>query len=229
MIFYNMKAMRIMSNVPTPEPGNPKTTLKTRNTLSNGVLVTIFSVWIFATIAGLWWFQNTQLKAFVDDQDDVAFFQAQSIDQLLKPYLALAGGNLAGQRTLLHFWRPDCLCNRVSQRHFSDLVSQYSKDELRIIIIAHPSSSDDDIKSLLKLNGDRFSVIRAKDSLLNLPSSPSLAIYNEREEFNYFGPYGFGAFCTVRDDSFLSSIIDDPTRKNFTNVIGDGCFCRWRD
>lgn len=205
-----------------PESNTPKT-------LPNWLLITLFSSWILATLVGLWWFQSTQVKPFIENNDDVAFFQAQSIDKLLQPYLKNTGAPLDGQRTLLHFWRPDCLCNRVSQRHFSDLVSQYSSEQLRIIIIAHPASSDEDINALLKLNGDRFTVIRAEDSLLSLPSSPSLAIFDDQGEFNYFGAYGFGAFCTVRDDGFLSSIIDTKKSVSFTNVIGDGCFCSWND
>jgi hypothetical protein len=197
--------------------------------LPSWLLIMIFGTWILTTLTGLWWFQSTKVKSFIDIQDDVTFFQAHSIDNLLQPYLKKAGGAPENQKTLLHFWRPDCLCNRISQRHFSDLTSQYSSEQLRIIIIAHPSSSDYDIEELLRLNSDRFMVIRADDSLLSLPSSPSLAIYDDQGEFNYFGPYGFGAFCTVRDDGFLSSIIDNPKPGRFTNVIGDGCFCSWSD
>ena len=185
-----------------------------------GVLLTVFC---------LWWFQSSQLKDFIDDKDDAAFFQSQTIDSLLQPYLKQLGPALEDQRTLIHFWRPDCLCNRISQRHFENLIAQYSADELRIVIIAHPATSDAEIASLIKLNGERFIVLRAQQSLLDLLSSPSLAIYNQYGEFSYFGAYGFGAFCNVREDGFLASIIDNAQGNRFTNVIGEGCFCRWSD
>lgn len=197
--------------------------------LPTWLLVCIFIFWIGATVAGLWWFQNNNLKSFIEPTDDIAFYQTQSIDKYLTPYIDEIGPSLEGQQTLLHFWRPDCLCNRISQRHFTTLIDQYSADQLRIVIIAHPYSDEDSIKKLIELNGDRFTVIRAKTDLLKLPSSPSLAIYDADNELSYFGPYGFGAFCNVREDGFLSSIINDPKSKGFTNVIGDGCFCSWAD
>lgn len=208
----------------------PKSTVQ-NNTVSRSLptwlLVCIFIFWIGATIAGLWWFQSDKLKSFIGPQDDIAFYQPQSIHRFLVPYLDEIGPGLEDQQTLLHFWRPDCLCNRVSQRHFTTLINEYSGEQLRIVIIAHPNSEEESITKLLELNGDRFTVIRAKPELLSLPSSPSLAIYDADNELSYFGPYGFGAFCNVREDGFLGSIIDDPKSKGFTNVIGDGCFCSW--
>lgn len=166
------------------------------------------------------------------------FFQLESIDPLLQPYLKLGEvrddqdsfkQSTFNQRTLLHFWRPDCLCNRISQRHFNRLIQKFSPQELRIIIVAHPQSDEQALEELKRLNGDRFIVVRAKDELLELPSSPALAIYDEKGKINYFGPYGFGAFCTVREDGFLASIIEDDNPNQFSNVIGDGCFCPWKD
>jgi hypothetical protein len=209
------------SHQPHPHKANDKA-------LPSSLLIALFSFWILATIIGLWWFQQDRLKPFIDSHDDMRFFQLQSIDPLLQPYLTL-GEVSDNQRTLLHFWRPDCLCNRISQRHFNRLIQKFSAQELRIIIIAHPRSDEQALQELKRLNGDRFIVVRAKDELLDLPSSPALAIYDEKGQINYFGPYGFGAFCTVREDGFLASIIEDESPNQFSNVIGDGCFCPWKD
>lgn len=215
--------------MPQSSPQNRPQNNAVSRSLPTWLLVCIFVLWIGATIAGLWWFQSDKLKSFIGPQDDIAFYQPQSIHHFLVPYLDEIGPDLEDQQTLLHFWRPDCLCNRVSQRHFTTLINQYTAEQLRIVIIAHPNSDEESISKLLELNGDRFTVIRAKPELLNLPSSPSLAIYDADNELSYFGPYGFGAFCNVREDGFLGSIIDDPKSKGFTNVIGDGCFCSWTD
>ena len=197
------------------------------------LVVSLISSWVVLTLIGLWWFQSNQVKEFIDADDDISYFQPFAIDQILQPYLSKAGKALPNQKTLLHFWRPDCLCNRVSQRHFSDLASEFNDEQLRIIVIAHPNTTDKELNGLIKLNGDRLTVMRAEESLMSLPSSPSLAIYDAQGQFNYFGAYGFGAFCTVRDDNFLSTLIKKETSTNngqvFTNVIGDGCFCRWND
>jgi hypothetical protein len=199
--------------------------------LPQGLVISLLSVGIATTLLGLWWFQQTNLKSFISADDDARFYQPQVVEALLIPYLDQFPEAINGQQTLLHFWRPDCLCNRISQRHFSRLLTNFNADELRIIIIAHPMSSSEEINDLQQLNGERLTIIRAKDNLLPLPSSPSLALITNDNKLGYFGPYGFGAFCTQNDDGFLSSIIQqmahDEPLNTFTNVIGEGCFCSW--
>lgn len=199
--------------------------------LPNWLIISLFSVWIGATLLGLWWFQQANLKSFITAEDDTRFYQPKAVETLLTPYLNQLPPALKNQQTLLHFWRPDCLCNRVSQRHFSRLLNDFTKEELRIIIIAHPNSRDEEINNLQALNGNRLSVIRAQDDLLQLPSSPALALMNTDNKLGYFGPYGFGAFCTSNEDGFLTSVVQqmagDTPLNTFTNVIGKGCFCSW--
>ncbi|MEH6449810.1 MAG: DUF6436 domain-containing protein [Oleispira sp.] len=200
-------------------------------TLPNWLIISLFSFWIAATLLGLWWFQQSNLKSFIDAEDDARFYQARAIEDLLSPYLDQFPATDTTPQTLLHFWRPDCLCNRVSQRHFSRLLTNFNADQLRIIIVAHPMSSDEEIDRLQALNGDRLTIIRAHNDLLPLPSSPSLALMNSDNKLGYFGPYGFGAFCTSNDDGFLTSIVNQMASgqplTTFTNVIGEGCFCSW--
>jgi hypothetical protein len=204
---------------------------KNDKTLPNWLTISLFSLWIAATLLGLWWFQQTKLKSFIDVEDDTRFYQAAAVEELLSPYLDQFPPALDNQQTLLHFWRPDCLCNRISQRHFSRLLTNFNAVLLRIIIIAHPMSTDEEIARLQTLNGDRLTIIRAQNDLLTLPSSPSLALINSDNKLGYFGPYGFGAFCTSNDDGFLTSIVkqmaSDTQLTTFTNVIGEGCFCSW--
>jgi hypothetical protein len=57
---------------------------------------------------------------------------------------------------------------------------------LRIIIIAHPTRRSEEINDLQQLNGERLTIIRAKDDLLPLPSSSSLALINNNK-LGYFG------------------------------------------
>lgn len=204
---------------------------KTNKSLPNWLTIGLFSLWIIATLLGLWWFQQTKLKSFISAEDDTRFYQPVAIESIIEPYLNQLPPTLNNQQTLIHFWKPDCLCNRISQRHFSRLLINFSAEELRIIIIAHPTSNDDEIHRLQQLNGDRIAIIRAESDLLTLPSSPSLALINKDNKLGYFGPYGFGAFCTSNDDGFLTSIIEQMSSSKplttFTNVIGEGCFCSW--
>jgi hypothetical protein len=195
------------------------------------LIIGLFGLFIAVTVLGLWWFQQANLKDFISKKDDTRFYQPTVVEALLAPYLDQFPTPLANQQTLLHFWRPDCLCNRISQRHFSRLLTYFNAEQLRIIIIAHPSTSREKIDDLQQLNGERLTIIRAQDDLLSLPSSPSLALMNTDHKLGYFGAYGFGAFCTNDDEGFLTHIVDqmatDTPLNTFNNVIGEGCFCSW--
>jgi len=199
--------------------------------LPNWLIISLFSLWITATLFGLWWFQQANLKSFIGAKDDNRFYQAMAIEDIFAPYINDLPEALTNQQTLLHFWKPDCLCNRLSQRHFRQLLAEFTAEELRIIIIAHPMSSREEIDNLQQLNGERLTIIRAENDLLPLPSSPSLALINNDNKLGYFGPYGFGAFCTSSEDGFLTSLVNrmasDEPLTTFTNVIGEGCFCSW--
>ncbi|MBL4797962.1 MAG: hypothetical protein JKY50_11155 [Oleispira sp.] len=202
--------------------------------MANWLIISLFSFWIIATVLGLWWFQQLKLKAFIDFDDDPRYYQPAQISQLLQPYIDQLEPALPGQQTLFHFWRSDCICNRISQRHFSRLLNDFDKQALRIVIIAHPNSQTEDIDQLQQLNGDRLQVIRALPELHSLPSSPALAIVSEQQQLGYFGPYGFGAFCTSNEDGFLSTLVKNLSLNKqqeaptFINVIGEGCFCSWQ-
>ena len=202
--------------------------------MANWLIISLFSFWIIATVLGLWWYQQLKLKAFIDFDDDPRYYQPAQISQLLQPYIDQLEPALPGQQTLFHFWRSDCVCNRISQRHFSRLLNDFDKQALRIVIIAHPNTQAEDINQIQQLNGDRLQVIKALPELHSLPSSPALAIISEQQQLGYFGPYGFGAFCTSNEDGFLSSLVKDLSLNKqqeaptFINVIGEGCFCSWQ-
>lgn len=202
--------------------------------IANWLIVGSFSLLIIITALGLWWFQQSKLKAFIDVDDDPRFYQPAQISEFLQPYIEQLEPALPGQQTLFHFWRSDCVCNRISQRHFSRLLNDFDQQALRIVIIAHPDSELEDINQLQRLNGDRLQVIKAQPNSKSLPSSPSLAIISEQQQLGYFGPYGFGAFCTASEDGFLSSLVKDLSETDqkqaptFINVIGEGCFCSWQ-
>lgn len=203
---------------------------QTDKVLPNWLMISLFTVWISATLIGLWWFQQSKLRPFIDQQDNPAFFQGQHIDEVIQPYLQQLPPPLRGQQTLVHFWKPDCLCNRVSQRHFNGLLESFDEQQLRVLVIAHPETTEQQRQQLIELNSSRFSVLIAQPELVELPASPALALYSPLQRLGYYGPYGFGAFCTVREDGFLTGIVKRMQQKeapSFINVVGDGCFCSW--
>ncbi|MCD8521001.1 MAG: DUF6436 domain-containing protein [Saccharospirillaceae bacterium] len=206
------------------------------NTAKNVWLILLVSVWLLATLAGLWWFQQQNVRPFVAGTDDPRFWQAGQVNQMLQPLLQQLPPTPTIQTTeqtvvLLHFWNPDCLCNQLSQRHFDGLISRFSAEQLRIVVVAAPGTTDEQLHQFRQLNGRRMEVMRQPQGIdLPLPSSPALALLNSRGELGYFGAYGFGALCTVANDDFFPNIVRELSTKGygpFANVAGDGCFCAW--
>jgi len=200
------------------------------------VTFTISAVVLATTLLSLWWFQARLVQPFIPTNSSSAFYQPNTISKELSELLELQQAtttkdNNTNSSTLFHFWNPSCICNRLSQRHFNQIARSFNIDELNIIIIAHSSATQTQIKDAKKLNPN-FAFIHEKElkSPLNIPTSPSLAIIDSNQKITYFGPYGFGAFCTMNDDKLLPSIIEksnDNSASSFINVVGDGCFCDW--
>jgi len=215
---------------------HPAGTPSPASSAKNIWLALLVSVWLLATLAGLWWFQQQNVRPFVAASDDPRFWQASQVSQMLQPLLQQLPPSAIPQGTdepvlLLHFWNPDCLCNQLSQRHFDGLISRFNAAQLRIVVIAAPGTSDEQLQNFRQLNGARMEVIRQPLGLdLPLPSSPALALLSPQGELGYFGAYGFGALCTVANDDFFPNIVRELGTKGygpFANVAGDGCFCAW--
>lgn len=204
--------------IPSQMTGNGKTFL----------LSALIFIWLAATLAGLWWFQQQNIRPFLTADDDSRFWQASQAAPLLEAlYPNLPGEN--GSVTLLHFWNPDCLCNQVSQRHFDLLVHSFTSEQLRVVVMAAPTVSDQQLQRFRELNGERLQAIRAPQDL-NIPASPGLALYSAEGKLGYFGAYGFGALCTVANDDFFPNIVRSLASDGygpFVNVAGSGCFCPW--
>lgn len=193
------------------------------------------------TFLGLWWFQQQMVRPFIDQQDDQRWWQAQPTESLLLPLLQQADINTSASKDqsapviLMHFWNPDCFCNQVSQRHFASLIRQFSAEELRIIAIAPKHISQQEIASFQRLNGKRIELLPVPESIsLPLASSPGLALFHKigdgEYRLGYFGPYGFGALCTLANDGFFPEMIRAMMQGPygpFVNVVGEGCYCPW--
>jgi len=213
-----------------PESDNNPAADSAANNLSRGktLLLSLFILlWLGATLAGLWWFQKQNIRPFVAPEDDHRFWQAAQAEPLLqKLFNSLPPSDAV---TLIHFWNPDCLCNQISQRHFDGLIYGFTKEQLRIVVMAAPNVTDEQLKQFRELNGKRMEVVRAPDNF-RLPASPGLALFSSDGDLGYFGAYGFGALCSVANDDFFPNIVRSLANEGygpFVNVAGSGCFCAW--
>ena len=113
--------------------------------------------WLLATLAGLWWFQQQNVRPFIASDDDLSYLRPAIISERIQPLLTLLPAASAQQTTLIHFWNPDCLCNQLSQRHFDGLVAAFDETQMRILVVAPSTTSDRQLEEFTRLNGARSS------------------------------------------------------------------------
>ncbi len=209
-----------------PESSASAQTSATRTFL----LSVLIGGWLLATLAGLWWFQQQNVRPFIASDDDLSYLRPALISERIQPLLQQLPAAGTQQTTLIHFWNPDCLCNQLSQRHFDGLIAAFDESQMRILVVAPATTSDRQLEEFSRLNGTRMQIVREPDGL-NLPASPALALITPQGELGYFGAYGFGALCTVASDDFFPAIVRKMRAAEpygpFANVAGSGCFCHW--
>ncbi|APR67307.1 hypothetical protein TOL_1547 [Thalassolituus oleivorans MIL-1] len=206
------------------------------STVKHILLIALITLWLGGSLFGLWWFQQKQLRPFVADTDPVEAMQIGAVDTALSAILQrLPASEIEQQIILLHLWNPDCLCNAVSQRHLDSLLSHFTKQELRAIALAPASITTEQIDDFQRLNGQRMELLVLKpEDELPLSASPGLALYKVENsnayQLSYYGAYGFGALCTLSEDSLFTNMVNDMKHGSygpFMNVAGSGCFCPW--
>ena len=187
---------------------------------------------------------HLMIRDFIDLESDEDYFDYSYVSHQFKPLYHKVVSTLKDNHPyydlepkptiILHISHPDCLCNIVSQRHKDDLfmLAERHDKKLKVISInqqpnqlAFPQPSAPEHHSPNSLHNEKtLSQLVPTD----LPSLPTLVIYNPQGELNYFGPFGFGAFCNQPSDNPLTNIVIDimngQTHKQL-NVTGEGCFC----
>jgi hypothetical protein len=106
---------------------------------------------------------------------------------------------------------------------------------LRAIALAPASITTEQIDDFQRLNGQRMELLVLKpEDEPPLSASPGLALYKVEHgnayQLSYYGAYGFGALCTLSEDSLFINMVNDMKQGSygpFINVAGSGCFCPW--
>lgn len=176
--------------------------------MSTGRLVLVIFSWACLVVAGFWFFEYRHWRAFaVDDLPREAhLFSGQVLQQW---YAGLpATERSAGQIQIMHFYSADdCPCESYRTAHLADIQ--------------------------MKLAGIAQRDIRAADALaagLNIPAVPAVAVWDEKGQLAYFGPYSAGVVCGQGDD-FVGRVLNLLARgqnPGWVNTTGVGCFCPWR-
>ena len=123
-----------------------------------------------------------------------------------------------------------CLCNRFARRHALSAMQTAKKLGIEHITVI-PQSAQHMMASLQSLNPDTTIISLASSKLSQWPATPSLLIEGPLAKLKYFGPLGFGAFCSQDNTSIIDSQLaklQNSQPRPFFNVIGSGCFCPWK-
>lgn len=119
-----------------------------------------------------------------------------------------------GRMTMVHWVDPDCPCSRFSGPHIKQLQLQYSGVVHQIV-----KAESDPAELSAELLGSFYTV----------PATPAVAVYNERGELAYFGPYSSGAICGSGKDLVANVLTQLRSGVNpvWINQEAIGCMCRW--
>jgi hypothetical protein len=191
-------------------------------------IMALLGLWLIALLALASWYQGNYIQAFTQETPD--FLNSSHTEDWFKELSDLLPEKNTKTR-VIQFWKPDCICNRFAQRHsLSAIKSSKQVNAQHITLI--PNADAAAVKALQALNPDTNIITLPSDAMTGWPASPSLFVEGPLGKVQYFGPLGFGAFCSQSS----SNIIEQQLRhanssskavKAFFNVIGKGCFCQW--
>ncbi len=203
---------------PASKPANKKIILS---------FMGILALWLAALLMFASWFQSQYIHAYTQNNPD--FLQASFTEQWFAEFSPLLPKKRGASR-VVQLWQPDCLCNRFARRHALSATKTAKRLNIEHITVI-PQSAQHMMASLQSLNPDTTIIVLDPKKLTLWPASPTLLIEDPLANLAYFGPLGFGAFCSQDNTSIIDSQLaklQNSQARPFFNVIGSGCFCPWK-
>lgn len=197
--------------------------------------------WAVSTVFAFWWFQFRDIQAFDANAESnrTVFFESGELgDRLEKLVQQERASGKADAVSVVHFWNPDCLCNRFNEVHVKKIISDYAEKNVKFTIVVSGET-----KAIRKQREDLarqiFTHAAVKEIRSDWPmkqgpvSSPAAGVLNQHGELVYFGPYSLGAQCAPDKGNFVEKVLDrlnseKPPAKKQLNTLAVGCFCPWR-
>lgn len=190
-------------------------------------VMAILAIWLIILLAGVSWFQQGYIKHFTQEQPE--FLNANFSQHWLKSLVKILPPKQTKHR-IIQFWQPDCLCNRFARPHALQGILLAKQNQIEHITVISNSFTNEKDK-LQVLNPDTQVISIDANTLQYWPASPSIVLEHDLLGLTYFGPLGFGAFCSQASTSIIEQQIlalEQPNINPFYNVIGKGCFCSWK-
>lgn len=186
------------------------------------------AIWLTCLLTLASWYQKNYIQNFTQASPD--FLNSEYTDKWFKGLLEQLPKK-SSKRRIIQLWKPNCLCNRFAQRHALNGIESAKQSKTEHITLI-PNASDSEVVALQALNPDTKVLTLQTDLLVNWPTSPSVFIEGPLNQLLYFGPLGFGAFCSQPSTGVIGQILASSTpsiTKPFYNIIGKGCFCSWKE
>lgn len=171
--------------------------------------------WLIALGCAYWWYQLRYIRPFEPRSQLFSAARLQLPAELAGP----------GAIRLVHFWDPACPCNLGNQQHLAELVERFGARGVHFHAVQKPGS-----QGRLPAILNSIPTLNALPGSAQLPASPAVAIWDQRGQLAYFGPYSEGATCTS-SNSFIEPVLEAllagrPVQA--TQNLAVGCFCDWR-
>ena len=189
------------------------------------IIATILVVsWAVATAYAFWWFEFKNLRPFdTNAQGEVI---NPDLDALHRTLLTLIPPSDANKIRVVHFWNPDCYCNRFNREHFNQIKEQYEQKGVEFYLAVTKLHKSDTV--LIAKNFGAIPILELGEAARLIPSTPSAAILKPGFGLTYFGPYSEGVMCSAQSGSFVETTLD-ATLEGYpgkqTNLLACGCYC----
>lgn len=180
-------------------------------------LVVGFCVLALGLVVLIWWLSGAAyLRPYAEQT--VIFGQ----NELQLP-AELAG---PGPIRVVHFWDPQCPCNKETDAHLRYLIGLYGKTGVEFYSVQRPGSEGEMTPFLRGL----MTPLPGIEGMQSLPASPSLAIWDTDGQLAYAGPYSEGLVCNS-SNSFVEPVLAALSQgRHFSLASGlaVGCYCAWK-
>ena len=180
-------------------------------------------VWAGATAYAFWWFEFKNLRPFdTKDNGQVVEISAYALEHSL---LKLTETDKQSIR-VIHFWNPECYCNRFNQQHLEQIRQQYAKQGISFYLAL--VGNREKYQSQIKQKYINIPILSVDNIADLIPSTPSAAVIKAGHGLTYFGPYSEGAMCSAQSGSFVEKMLDATISGNPVaqiNSLAFGCYC----
>lgn len=169
---------------------------------TNKVVFVVFVVWISVSLMGILYL-SSEGKAEFDPKQRLlnAALSPTFDDELVR---LISSTNQLDGATVVHFQASACGCNLISQSHRQSVAALAAKNQYKNVEL-EPS---DELQAFV-------------------PSTPAVAVIDNKGKLTYFGPYSSGLFCSENEGLVEPFISEVNTKMPNAVVISDanGCYC----